>query len=126
MQPKTNLRRESILRVVDLKKGDAMPAATLSVDACPAALSAEHIDAYHRDGFLAFNDFLDPQAVGELRDAMTDMVRGLYLAAKTGTLPVVRGNWDGMRNYSGLKIEHADGKLGLLMEPEIGFDIQSA
>lgn len=103
-----------------------MPAATLPVEACPAALSAAHIDAYYRDGFLAFNDFHDPQTVAALREAMTDLVRGLYLGAKAGTLPVARGNWDGMRNYSGFTIEHADGKLGLLMEPEVGFDIQSA
>ena len=99
-----------------------MPATALSVESCPAALSAEHVDAYGRDGFLAFNDFLDNDAVGELQDAMTELVRKLYLSAKTGALPVERGNWDGMRNYSGLKIEDAESKLSLLMEPEIGFD----
>jgi phytanoyl-CoA hydroxylase len=107
-------------------KGEAMPATALAVESCPAILSAAHVEAYRRDGFLAFNDFLDKAAVTTLREAMTELVRSLCLRAKMGALPVERGSWDGMRNYSGLKIEDGKSKLGLLMEPEIGFDLCSA
>jgi phytanoyl-CoA hydroxylase len=104
------------------------PAATtaLNIENCPARLSAEHVASYQANGFLAFSDFLTAQEVADLNDDMAAMVRSLYEKAKSGELPVKRGNWDNMRNYSGYKISEGDEKPSLLLEPDVEFDPRTA
>ena len=104
-----------------------MSATTVSsIEKCPLKLGPEHIASYQTNGFLAFSDFLTPEEVAALNNAMAEMVSTLYAKSKSGALPVKRGNWANMRNYSGLKIDDSNGKLSLLLEPDVAFDPQTS
>lgn len=96
------------------------------VEACPTELSPVHLARFERDGCLAFDGFLPDAEVAALRSAMTEMLRDLVAQARAGRAEAAHGNWDGMRNYSGLKIEAAPSKHGLLFEPDATFDLATA
>lgn len=48
---------------------------TIPLEPCPASLSAEQVEAFRRDGFLAFRDVLTPEETVGACEALTQLVR---------------------------------------------------
>jgi phytanoyl-CoA hydroxylase len=103
-----------------------LTASLSAIETCPADLTPRHVASFQANGFLAFADLLTPAEIGALNASITQMSASLYRRAKSGELPVTKGNWDNMRNYSGTAIKEADGKHGILLEPDARFDINTS
>lgn len=89
---------------------------------CPVKLSGSHVAQFQKDGFLAFENFLDSATVERLKSGMTSILAGLQAQARAGTATMKRGNWEMMRNYSGLLIKSGDESHAALLEPDVDMD----
>jgi phytanoyl-CoA hydroxylase len=104
------------------------------VEACPAALTSEHLADYRRNGYLAFDGFLNAAEAQTYKTQMTEMVRKFYDEAKAGKLllirrnpPLVRGTSGELvkHNHAGHLIKHPDDAYAVEFEPEFDFDMGS-
>ncbi len=98
----------------------------LRIAECPARLSEEQIAQYREDGFIAFENLLSVDEVVEVRQAMYEFVRRMCREALSGEAEIERGDWAGMRNYSGIKITNKKDFYGLLLEPSVEIDVKKA
>lgn len=91
---------------------------------CPLRLSEAQVAQYHRDGYLAFENFLTPIEVAALKASMQRMVRDIVTEVRAGNGYTKAGNWLNMRNYSGTRIGVNGLKTDLLFEPGMEIDLQ--
>ncbi|HTL51550.1 MAG TPA: phytanoyl-CoA dioxygenase family protein [Planctomycetota bacterium] len=93
---------------------------------CPTSLSAEQVAQYQRDGFLAFENFLTPIEVEALKSAMRSMIEEIVGGVRSGKGWQKKGDWLGMKNYSGTRLGRDGHKTDLLFEPDAVVDVATA
>ena len=98
----------------------------VGIESCPAGLSDQQVARFHEEGYLAFENLLTADEVGEIKQAMFDFVRDLHQQAIRGEAEITRGNWQRMRNYSGISIASKEHGCGVLLEPNVEMDVTKA
>jgi len=84
---------------------------------CPDVLDESHIEQFHCDGYLAFENVLTMEEVEAARATLTELHASLFADAMNGVAKVREANARATKNYSGMQIRHPENGFHTHYEP---------
>jgi len=87
--------------------------------ACPAELSKADIELFWEQGYLAFENLLTDDEVEESKQAISDLVQGMYADLAAGRAKALSPNPGVPQNYGGMRLHKNDSSFWMQFEASV-------